>query len=306
MKQSLTDSQWQAIRNNPTLYRDALLQDEQRTSIPWHSRAADPKSSQIFCVSAFGTLRRLAARNQIIHKFLVPLFTAVQTPSHSPREWEVRLEEMNAELLGEFGVSQPTSIDAMLTSKTEVICIESKFIVDAKAGLGCCNQVRSSKKHAKRCLGFYGPGSDVGTKTKAWCRLETWEKRRSPRLYWLLGRQYFRPEHFRQQAPDEICILRDGNYQLMRNFLSAAMWARARSRKFFGVLVIAPSAVSAKVRAEVDHFRERVLMAEFRDRVVFTTYETYIGVLNGIGMLDASELALFLTECIARQTASAT
>src|SRR5437763_996759 len=83
---------------------------------------------------------------------------------------------------------------------------------------------------------------------------------------------------------------------------SAAMWARASSKKYFAVLVIAPAAVSSKVKAEVEHFREHILMDEFHDRIVFTAYETYIGILNAFGTSDASELAAFLSGRIAAHT----
>lgn len=293
MRRTLANLQWERIRANPTLHPNALLADEAAGDFPWHDHSHSPKSSQVFCISAFGTLRQIRQRHRIIHSLLVPIFPAAQTKSPKPRRWDIRLEVEEASLLGELGVSQPTSIDAMLISSREVICIESKFVVDAAAGLGGCGQVHTKKGDPPRCAGFHGPGSDLKTRTRAWCRLETWEGRRSPRLYWLLGRQYFRPQVFDRQQPGAVCPLRDANYQLMRNFLFAAASAQRTGRLFFGVIVICPDCTSTVVREQVSGFKANILLPEFADRVQFITYETYIDALRGRGT-DAGELADFL------------
>ena len=89
--------------------------------------------------------------------------------------WDVELEAERSELLSEYGPGQASSVDALIQSRAAVRCLESKFLCDALDGFGGCSQ---PKKH---CGGFYGPGSDLKTKTKAWCRLEVWDGERSPR-----------------------------------------------------------------------------------------------------------------------------
>lgn len=293
MKRAIPAHELRRILANETLHPNALLANEAAGDFSWHNAAHEPKSSQVFCVSAFGTLRHLEARDTILHRLLGPLFSAVQTKSARPRRWDIGLEVEDADLLGEHGVAQPTSIDAVLTSSQEVICIESKFIVDAWDGLGGCRQALPNNGKPPSCHGFYGPHSDAKMETLAWCRLETWEGRRSPRLYWLLGRSFFQPHLFDRQQKGDECPFRGGNYQLMRNFLTAAMRAQRDGKTFFGVVVICPQATCEKIAEQVGRFRKDVLLSDFSDRVQFVTYEQYIGVLRTCGD-EPTELGTFL------------
>jgi len=144
------------------------------------------------------------------------------------RRWSIELEVENPSLLNETGKGQPTSIDVVLKTSKQILTIESKFDRDASEGFGPCGQANSEK--SAKCAGFYGPGSDLKRKTNAWCRLEGWDKGRSPRLYWSLGKAYFKPEIFNLQKRGEWCPFAGSNYQLMRNFLFAATLAQ-RERK---------------------------------------------------------------------------
>jgi hypothetical protein len=62
---------WEQVRRNPTLYPEALLPGEGE-GFRWHRHADQPHSSQVFCVSAFGTLRRLpvAVRDHVVGRLL--------------------------------------------------------------------------------------------------------------------------------------------------------------------------------------------------------------------------------------------
>ena len=280
----ITYGQWKRIVENPTLHPDALRMDEAfDPKFPWHSHAHLPNSSQVFCISAFGTLRQIGNRNQIVNDFLLELWP----DANGYDRWDIRLESQDASLLNEVG-AQPTSVDAVLTSPGEVICIESKFDSDARQGLGTCSQTRGNPAP---CAGHYGPDSDLRTGTPAWCRLELWEKARSPRLYWMLGRQFFQPGVFDPQQPGEECPLRN-NYQLMRNFLFAAMLAREERKSFFRVVVISPHNTSETLLQQVQDF-QAILLPEYQDRIQFAPYETYLNVLHHNGN-DAVELAEFL------------
>ena len=158
---------WMQVQDNPTLYPQALL-GEDGNKFPWHKNADKPYSSQVFCVSAFGTLRQLLNPQLIINGLLPPTVAAQE-------EWRIELEVEQRELLAEYGPGQPTSVDVVLEADNAVICLEAKFLRDAESGFGKCSQVRDNN-----CAGFFGPGSDVASSTGAWCRLEVWDGNRSP------------------------------------------------------------------------------------------------------------------------------
>ena len=281
-----------AILRNPTLHPNALQASEHAASFKWHGHAHSPRSSQVFCLSAFGTLRNITAGNRVLAGLLAEAFPEIARPGR-PRAWAISPEHEDEMLLNERGVKQPTSVDCLCTSTQEVVCIESKFVSDAAEGFGQCGQAVNGP-----CAGFYGPGSDLKTGTDAWCRLEGWEGARSPRLYWSLGRSYFRPEVFAQQGRDESCPFVGPNYQLMRNFLFAAAMAERDGRKFFGVLAICPEPTAGKLALQVDRFRNEVLLPRYRDRVRFLTYERLIHHLRMTAEMEALELAGSLEERI--------
>jgi len=278
---------WQRVAENKTLHPHALTPEERSDKFRWHRSAHEEHSSQIFCISAFGTLRHLQVRNEVVARLLTPLFPPVATAKR-PRDWSVELEKECPELLGETGGRQPTSIDAMLTSSKEVVCVESKFRTDAGEGFGTCSQARNG-----HCRGFYGPGSDVAG-SHAWCRLENREGERAPRLYWSLAKAFFQPEVFRLQHDGESCRLQFANYQLMRNFLFAAAYAARSQRPFFAVLAMVPRRMATLVETQVTEFREQILLPEYRDRLRTAHYEEYIEVLSKSGDHDAIELGSFL------------
>ena len=177
----------------------------------------------------------------------------------------------------------------MSCSSKGVFAIEAKFVADARAGFGECSQFGNGS-----CAGFYGPGSDARTQSQAWCRLETWENDRSPRAYWALGREYFRSNVFAMQESGDVCPLRGSNYQLMRNFLFAATYARKYGLGVHGMITIAPAATSTLLRDQVDEFQNEVLLPEYANLVRHTTYEDYVDVLRSLGDDTSAELAKFL------------
>ena len=283
----MTDGRREPPLQNETLHPNALREDELNPAFKWHDHSASPRSSQVFCLSAFGTLRGLKCRDQVLER-LFQTFLPTFPNRQRTRNWTLRFEHEAPELLSEFGVNQPTSIDALCLSSDEVICIESKFVTDAQHGFGGCSQFPTA------CAGYHGPGSDKRTLTGAWCRLETWEGRRSPRAYWSLGRQWFQPEVFQPQSVDEACPLRGANYQLMRNFLTAASMAERDRKSYFGVLAVAPRRFSAKLEAQVAEFQGNILREEWRDRIRFVDYESYCDILDSFGSPEAAELSSFL------------
>jgi hypothetical protein len=117
---------WTAVKNNPT-YIDGALTDSQGLQIKWHS-PSDPRSSQVFCISAFGKLRSLPDRDELLNRLLTPKIADIS----DGKDWKLCFEHVNRQLLGETGAGMPTNIDVLCQSSRAVVCIESKFIVDAR------------------------------------------------------------------------------------------------------------------------------------------------------------------------------
>jgi hypothetical protein len=284
------------MNKNQYLFRLALLSDE---VIKWHSHAEKENSSQAFCLSAFGSLRDptfKSVRDHVVAHFLGDAFPGIKT-AKKPRRWNIEVEVEVPELLNEYGWrTQPTSIDTLFTSSREVIVLEAKFDVDAKNGFGKCSQYSGTSGNA--CAGFYGPGSDLKGKTAAWCRLETWDGVRSPRLYWAMGRTFFRPEIFEKQNRDQECPFRGPNYQLMRNFLFAAAYAARNAKKDFRVAVVCSETCDEKVKKQLEDFRLGILLESQRERVGLIHYERLIEKLTESSVPVAKELAGFLAERI--------
>ena len=161
------------------------------------------------------------------------------------------------------------------------------------AGFKGCSQPK------QQCAGFFGPGSDLKTKTNAWCRLEVWDGNRSPRSYWTLGRAFFRDSVFAKQVDGQKCPFNGPNYQLMRNFLFAAALAQQQKLRSFGVVAIAPAKMSGKLKRQIESFRTTVLQPGFGSCVKLVTYERLIELLKETGDVAAIALADFLSERIA-------
>ena len=272
---------------NPYLFDRALQPDD---NIKWHKFSESENSSQALCISAFGTLRdaTLNSIREHIVGSLVGLAFSDMEKAPKRKRWDVGIEVEDPQLMNEYG-SQPTSVDALLTSSEEVVAVESKFQSDARDGFGTCSQPRNGL-----CNGFYGPGSINGGKSSAWCRLETWDGKRTPRLYWAIGRQYFQPSTFLMQSSGDTCPLRHGSYQLMRNFLFAASYAKREQKSKFGVLVICSKRRSKKLIEQVHQFRSEVLLPEFRENINLCYYEDLITILEKSENSTAKDLATYL------------
>ena len=276
------------ILANPTLHHDALTPEERLPDqIKWHRWAHLPHSSQVFCISAFGTLRGIEARDQVIDRFVANALPIYRPGPRAPR-WNILLEHEDPPLLNEVGArAQPTSVDALLLSSKAVVAVESKFVSDAAKGFGQCSAFTGG-----RCIGFYGPGSDGSS--QAWCQLEAWRGTRSPRTYWTIGKEYFRSAVFQKQSVGEACPLRGPDYQLMRNFLFAAARSRKADIPVHGVVTIAPAANSQLLGEQVAAFRSQVLLPAYAEHIGHTTYEDYCRLLRAFGDSSCIELAAFL------------
>ena len=275
----------QAISENPTLCPLAFAVVTERFSgLKWHSHADSPDSSQAFVLSAFIPLLTFADKDAIIEQFVASMFPTI--PPRADRSWDITPEYTNRELLGETGAGMPTNIDMLLTADDVVICVESKFRVDALEGFGKCGQATSGE-----CRGFHGAGSDAKNGTDASCRLDVQDRRRDPRKYWEVARGHFRDEVFAEQTSSQVCPFRD-THQLLRNYLTASAFAETEEKSHFGTVGIVPRARTKAIFEGVDKFRA-LLLPEDAERVAAVNYEDYIAVLDE-GSDDAKALAGFL------------
>lgn len=273
---------WQQVRTNPTYLAGALTESE-GLNIRWHSPLSE-QSSQVFCLSAFGSLRHAADGQVILQALLTRHFPKVGLSG----PWKLSLEHSDRSVLDESGPVTPTSLDVFCRSESSAVCIESKFIVDAREGFGPCSQF------PKHCAGHYGPGSDLKNGTALNCRLEVADGARGARSYWRKGRTLFRERIFATQASGQTCPFRGPTFQLMRNVLFAASSGRAA----WATLAIVPDCVSAVLRAQVSAFRDQVLLPEYGDRLAVATYEDMIELFRASAFDESRKLGAFLAERI--------
>jgi hypothetical protein len=271
---------WEAF---PNMFPGAIS-EAIGNQIPWHTHAASPKSSQTFCVSAFGPLIDSQSRSQVCRQLAD---RASEGRSLQDGEWQVLLEFSDRSLLSET-MGTPTQVDVLLVGPESIIAVESKLVVDALEGFGCCSKFKD-----RECLGHYGPDSDA-THPATWCLLERWDGKRSPRLYWALGRSYFKPSVFEKQNIGQQCPFQGSGYQLMRTYLSAAAYAQKKKRRLFGTLILCPRATSEKLSSQVKAFQEQILLPEYSHSISFMYYEEYFDLLRTTGNATLCNLADFL------------
>ncbi len=277
------------IGQNPTLHPLALeLVKARFPDIKWHSHADSPDSSQSFALSAFLPLLTFEDRDAILERFVTTYLPAVRP--RVDRRWDLVPEFTRPELLGETGAGVPTNVDVLLLADDAVVCVESKFRVDAREGFGKCGQFNS-----RACHGFHGSGSDAKGGGSP-CRLAVPDGRRAARLYWELGRGHFRDQVFQEQEPSSVCPFRD-TYQLMRNYLVAAAFAAETGRRYYGVIGLVPKARRTAIASGMARFRDEVLQPQFASLVAAVDYEAYQDVLNG-SSAEARELAGFLADLL--------
>lgn len=277
------------IGQNPTLHPLALeLVRGRFPGLKWHSHADSPDSSQAFALSAFLPLLTFEDGDTVVERFVSTTLPAVE--HRADRRWDLVPEFTRPVLLGETGAGVPTNVDILMLSDDAVVCVESKFRVDALEGFGRCGQFTNGA-----CRGFHGSGSDISGGGSA-CRLAVPDGRRAARLYWELGRGHFRDQVFEEQEPSSVCPFRD-TYQLMRNYLLAAAFAEETGRPYYGVIGLVPKARRTAIASGVDRFRDEVLQRQFADRVVATNYEAYLDVLSG-SSAEAGDLAAFLARLL--------
>lgn len=278
---------WKNIRKNPQFY-PALGNEATLSTLPWHAFADSPKSSQAFCVSAFAGLGLLPTDVQTA---VIRATIGNEGANEFGGPWKITLEHSDPFVLDEHG-GQATSVDALLTSPTTVVAVESKFWVDAREGFGGCSQVKSGS-----CRGFFGVGSAIPAFARdARCVLDADvpHSDRTARRYWRLGRLYFQAQALASQPPDEKCPFLAGHFQLMRNFLYAAVMARGRDAREFRMLVLCPQRTSGRVEEQVEAFQGDILKPGFADRILFRPFEVFIDALRSTGDPEASSLAAFL------------
>jgi hypothetical protein len=280
---SMPPNRWELVKVNPTYLAGALSEAEAQ-AIRWHSPSS-ARSSQVFCISAFGSLRHLPDGQELLQALLTHHFPDVGLTG----PWTLTLEYADRQVLDESGRVTPTSVDVFCRSASSVVCIESKFIADALEGFGSCGQF------PEQCHGFYGPGSDKKTNTSANCRLGIAERSRGARSYWRRGRAFFQDDVFVEQRLGDACPLRGPSFQLMRNVLFAA----CSGAPTWATLAIVPRVVNSVVQEQAAAFRHQVLRPEYRAQLAVSPYEDLIDLLTASRFDDSQRLGQFLAERIA-------
>lgn len=260
------------------------LTESEGQAIRWHSPSS-ARSSQVFCISAFGSLRHLPDGQDILQALLTRHFPDVGLTG----PWKLALEYSDRQVLDESGRVTPTSVDVFCRSASSAVCIESKFVADALEGFGSCGQFPD------QCYGFYGPGSDKKTRTPANCRLETADGSRGARSYWRRGRAFFQDDVFIAQRLGDACPLRGPSFQLMRNVLFAA----SSGAPAWATLAIVPNIASSVVEEQAATFRQQVLRPEYRTHLAVSAYEDLIDLLTASRFDDSQRVGQFLAERIA-------
>lgn len=254
----------------------------------WHDGVHQPHSSQALCISTFGAIAQLADRADIC-RLLIDAAGMTTADTGSPT---IECEHVSsATVLNELPTSNtPTSVDVLIRWKDAVLTIESKF---TEATFGTCSQVGRGKspEHVPKCSGNFEAGSDLKLKTKAPCRLMTWDRQRAPRLYWSIGAGLFHPEVL--APPQRPCPFAGEHYQLMRNLCLSAALAQQRGLPSFGFLVlyVEGSNASGHLKSEVDAFK-RLLLPEVTHHVGTVSYETLVQLLRQRGHAELAEFVM--------------
>jgi hypothetical protein len=271
----------------------------------WHAAIAAPTSSQALCVSVWGTIASHPQRATILQGIFTAAGLDLGDLSSPTITCEDGADGTLAHLLNETGGNAtPTCVDALVDWSAGAVCIESKF---TEPSFGACGQtsVRTDRPPAApagtkillrpACDGTHGTGSDFKTKTRAPCRLSTWDGSRAPRLYWDLAWEPFRADVL---TPDgRLCPFSGPSFQLMRNLALARAKAAPRStrpardqapvvnHRQWGLLVVHvrahPNAV--RHRAEFDAFRA-LLLDDVKPRVALIAYEDLLPILSPQGL----------------------
>lgn len=253
------------------------------------ARAAVPHSSQALCISVWETIggRPVSQREEI----LAAVFNLAGLNFGAVSGATVRTEVRDHQaVLNELGGGIPTSLDGLVEWDAGVACIESKF---TEREFGSCSQPRRSKltpadarydpEHPNlrlaNCTGDHAVGSDLKPTTAhhaAACRLTVPDGRRTPRRYWTVAPELFKPSVLSAGGP---CPFRTDAYQLMRNLAFAWQRAADTDKPTFGCLVMvvdaAPGAV--RLRGHVETFRG--LLREDRKMAIGVLSYEHLAVL---------------------------
>jgi hypothetical protein len=229
-------------------------------------------------VSVWGTIAGSEHSRVIVADILSAAGVVLELGVGPEIECEVRGRR---DVLNEYGGSNPTCPDVLVTWSGGALAIESKFTEH----LGGCSQVkpqqvRTPEGKASRppaCSGNHEVGSDLRTKSRAPCRLTIKEGNRSARGYWEVAANLFQRDVL--ELPRRPCPFRDGHYQLMRNLCFAARLAEFERRPAAGFLLAYVK--SARVAAETERaFAEfkRLLLSDVARRTGSITYEQIAGI----------------------------
>jgi hypothetical protein len=181
---------------------------------PFHSKAYEPHSSQVMAISFFGTLMAVDQRERdLVGDMVAGLLGLPQQGT-----WACELEWSDPNRL--LREKSPTQVDAVLRSEEVLILIEGKFT--ERPG-GCSQTKARSADEEAQCTGDYALQTNPANGKRSRCALSAkgiryWKE--VPRLLGVLADTDHSP-----------CPFAKGEYQLMRNAVTAAAAGEASGRK---------------------------------------------------------------------------
>jgi hypothetical protein len=170
-------------------------------SVPWHTYAHRPHSSQALAFSVFGTLSESQARDQVLNRIATRAGLADSGP------WSILLEWQDA--TNQLKEPRPTQVDAVAISATSMLLFECKFTEPG----GQCSQVKQDRHKRTACNTRYERQTNVQNGISARCALSGKGIR-----YWDFIPEVFGIDAGADHTP---CPFAFDNYQWMRNSLLA-------------------------------------------------------------------------------------
>jgi hypothetical protein len=272
------------------LYEDARLHVEHWKRGRLEPRSKAPYSSQVLCISLFGTLASRAPRQRdLILRAITDASGIVDAPFDGTGATIECEERSHYAILGEVGGGTPTALDVHITWPTGVLAVESKF---CEPEFGPCYQPRATSKGnpidadgnpLANCSGAYAEGSDRKATTaplRVPCRLTVPDRGRRRRRYWDVAPALFDARCL--TVPQDPCPFRDDTYQLMRNLAFVFAWAAdAGEPRWYGFLVVhvRQSPHFETLKSHYEAFA-KMLRTDVTSRIGRTTYEDVADILD--------------------------
>ena len=170
-------------------------------SVPWHTYAHRPHSSQALAFSVFGTISESSVRDEVFTRI------AARAGLSDSGPWSVLLEWQDA--TNQLREPRPTQVDAVVVSENSILLFECKFTEPG----GQCSQVKQDSRKRTACNTRYEMQINTQNGISARCALSGKGVR-----YWEIIPEVYGIDAGIDHVP---CPFAFDNYQWMRNSLLA-------------------------------------------------------------------------------------